>query len=172
MLTYIRNSYQTIISQGGLEADDEMGIYQLEATREGRDTTICSRDKDLRIIPGYHYSWECGKQTAIGPEYTDELGRLGKRENGSVLGYGTLFFYYQMLVGDSADNIPGLPRYGTVAAYNTLEGCESIQDAYRRVRDLYKEKLGDDAKDYFLEQADLLWIRQDRDRGYELPKKT
>lgn len=172
LIAYFRSEYDTIISEDGYEADDEMGIFQVRENRAGRDTIICSRDKDLRIIPGNHYSWECGGQRSIGPANTDRLGRLGKNDRGEVLGYGQLFFYYQMLCGDSADNIPGLPRCGTVAAYGALHQCETEEAAFRIVKDLYRDKLGSGAKEYFLEQANLLWITQERGKGYEFPTKA
>jgi hypothetical protein len=78
-------------------------------------TIICSRDKDVRQCPGWHYSWECGKQPSIGPIMVDELGHLvdknagkfnpltGKKLPLKVFGTGHKFFYYQMLTGDTVD---------------------------------------------------------------------
>ena len=57
--------------QYGIEADDRLGIEQcLEAFKRGiggdevpyAGTVICSRDKDLNMIPGWHYVWPAGKQ--------------------------------------------------------------------------------------------------------------
>lgn len=165
ILVYLLTNYHCVISRGGLEADDELCIYQ-----NGReDTIICSRDKDLRICPGWHFSWECGSQRAIGPTKTDALGWLEVRDNGETLGYGLAFFYYQMLVGDSADNIPGLPGCGPAAAKKLLTDCKSERDYFQAVKKAYKDKLGDGAKDYFLEQANLLWMIRERGKGYEIP---
>ena len=167
IMVYLIANYQTIISDGGLEADDEMGIYQCSH----ENTIICSRDKDLRIIPGWHYSWECGQQRSIGPAETDKIGWLEKKDNGEVLGYGLSFFYYQMLVGDATDNIPGLPGSGKVGALKLLEGADTEQELFNRVKQAYINKVGlCNSKDYFMEQANLLWMRQERDKGYELPK--
>jgi DNA polymerase-1 len=161
--TYIRSKYKHIISSDGLEADDELGIYQYERLNRGEGTIICSRDKDLRMVPGNHYSWECGKQRSIGPEHTDGLGRLDPPDKGKLLGYGRLFFCYQMLTGDTVDNIPGIKGCGPVYAYNLLKGCTSEEDALLRVRGVYQEKLPHDKwEDYFYEQGDLLWIQINR----------
>lgn len=168
IIAHLRATYDTRVSEGGLEADDEMGIFQ--CSREEPDTIICSRDKDLRMVPGHHYSWECGNQRSIGPTRTDQLGWLSKNESGKFIGYGDLFFYYQTLVGDPVDNIPGLPGCGDVAANSILNETHSSEDAYQRVKQAYIEKLGDSARDYFLEQANLLWIRRERDKGYEPPR--
>ena len=140
-----------------------MCIYQ--CSHEG--TIICSRDKDLRICPGWHYSWECGKQPSVGPVETDALGWLESKKSGATLGYGLAFFYYQMLVGDSADNIPGLPGCGDARAKKLLEGADTEMELFKRVKEAYKERgMG---KEYFLEQANLLWMIQQRGIGYEMP---
>lgn len=166
--TYIRSEYDHIISSEGLEADDELGIFQTKSIRSGIETTICSRDKDLRMVPGLHYSWECGKQLSIGPEYTDEVGRLEHTNKGKVLGYGYLFFCYQLLAGDAVDNIPGLRGFGPVHSYEAIKDRPSRESALLRVRQLYHEKLGEGYEEYLTEQAKLLWIKQDRSDYYGL----
>lgn len=163
--SWLLHNYRCIISSGGLEADDEMCIYQ----RNHEDTIICSRDKDLRICPGWHYSWECGTQPSHGPVETDAFGWLETRKNGETMGYGLSFFYYQMLIGDSADNIPGLPGCGPVRAKKILDGAKTEMDLFNKVKDAYKEKFGSKSKEYFLEQASLLWMIQERGKGYEFP---
>jgi hypothetical protein len=47
----------------GCEADDLLAIHQFKS--EPLTTVICSRDKDLKIIPGMHYGWACGMQKAF-----------------------------------------------------------------------------------------------------------
>jgi len=148
---YLMSAYDFKISQGGLEADDLICIDQKE------DTIICSRDKDLRIAPGWHYSWECGKQREIGPHYTDEIGSLSK-EGDKVLGYGLKFFYYQMLVGDSVDNIPGVPGMGPSKAYPLIVDCSTKKELEEVVVGVYKDKGLPFC--YYTEQRNLLWIMQ------------
>lgn len=160
IIAYLMAKYSVVVSSDGLEADDEMVIYQVK----NNNTIICSRDKDLRICPGWHYSWECGKQASIGPVETNELGWLEDTERG-VIGYGLMFFYYQLLVGDSADNIPGCPKVGKVKAFKLLTETET-DDHLKLVKDEYKK--AEMSKEYFLEQANLLWMRQDRNKSYSL----
>lgn len=171
ILSYLLTNYNCIVSKDGLEADDEMGIYQAQNQLED-ETIICSRDKDLRTIPGWHYSWECGKQGSISPTYTDRIGWLEQKSNGDVLGYGLSFFYYQMLVGDNADHIPGLPKYGKVKAFKLLSELKTEKDLFECVKSQYKDS--GMSKEYFLEQANLLYILQERDKDgkpvfYKLP---
>ena len=170
ILAYLRGNYNVIVARDGYEADDEIAIYQYRHWSSGKNNTIiCSRDKDLRICPGNHYSWECGSQASIGPVEVDRVGYLVRDEEArKTYGFGLAFFFYQMLVGDAVDNIPGLPGCGDVSARKILEGATTERDYYERVRQAYKEKLGDGAKEYFLEQRDLLWIVQERGKPYRV----
>lgn len=166
IIAYLRANYEVVISDDGLEADDMMCIEQANSTTP---TIICSRDKDLRICPGWHFSWECGAQKAIGPVETDVIGWLELKEDKSVLGYGLKFFYFQMLTGDPSDTIPGLPGAGKAMAYKLLSTLTTEKELFSAVKQAYKEKLGEASKEYFLEQASLLWIRQQKDIGYGIP---
>lgn len=171
ILAYFMGNYDVHINEQGLEADDAICTYQ-QSSRE--DTIICSRDKDLRMQQGWHYSWECGKQGSIGPVFTDEIGWIEPPSRGKILGYGKSFFYSQLLTGDTVDNIPGLPRCGAVGAYNILQGATTEDDLYERVRGAYEEKLGDGYEDYLLEQGRLLFMVNKTDvngqpRMWEVP---
>ena len=166
--------YDVVVSIDGLEADDMLCIEQVYMNKSHKDSVICSRDKDLRICPGWHYSWECGKQFSIGPTYTDDFGFLTEDYSGKTLGYGKKFFYYQMLVGDTADNIPGLQGVGDKGARKLLDPLETEWEVFSAVQKKYVEVLKDtgiDIKEFFLEQADLLWMRQERNKGYEFPRQ-
>lgn len=142
-----------------IEADDAMAIDHLNS---GDDTIICSRDKDLRQIPGWSYSWELGNQPAFGPEEVDPFGWIELSDNRKKInGTGTLFFCSQMLVGDAVDNIPGLPKCGPVAAYDALHKCSDAEEAITRVLDMYRTRYDDTYMERALEQGRLLWLLRD-----------
>lgn len=83
------------------EADDLVGI---EAMRDPtRETIIVSVDKDLNTVPGWHYNPKKKERYLVSPR--DALR----------------FFYYQLLVGDSADNIKGAKGIGPKKAERILE---------------------------------------------------
>ncbi len=69
----------------GLEADDLCSMYQCD------DSIIAAIDKDLWTVPGAHYHWKTGELEDVS-EYDASLA-----------------FYTQMLQGDQADHILGLP---------------------------------------------------------------
>jgi len=157
----------------GYEADDAMCIEQCKRL-EAKDTIICSRDKDLRMCPGFHYGWEHGNQPEFFPEWVDRIGNIELAEKFSevtqkttkkIKGTGLKFFYSQLITGDTVDNIPGLPKAGPVVAFDNLNGCNTDGDMYKCVSQLYQGKLGDNWEEYLSEQAQLLWMVQELDEN-------
>lgn len=145
----------------GIEADDLMSIDQ---TNDIENTVICTRDKDLRITKGWHYGWACGKQPEFELQWVDDLGWIKYNEaKKKIEGVGLKFFYSQMITGDTVDNIPGVKRAGPVKAYELLKDAETVDECKAIVIDLYKKKYPENAREYFTEQAQLLWMLRDED---------
>lgn len=174
---YMLATKDVVISEG-CEADDLMGIAQFEdwqqaykvwagVSVEDKDyhsfnTVICSRDKDLRMIPGWHYSWECGGQVEVGPIYTDELGCF--HDNEKI--YGLTLFYYQLLTGDVVDNIPGCKGVGPVRAKKLLGECKNEKEMFDVCVGEYKRVYADNWKKQLKEQATLLWIQREPGKSF------
>ncbi|MBC8072788.1 MAG: DNA polymerase I, partial [Deltaproteobacteria bacterium] len=104
------------------EADDIIASYTVAARAAGLRVVIVSSDKDLmQMVSEQEPSvllWDTMKNVAIGPaEVTDKFG-VGPERLGDLLA----------LVGDSSDNIPGVPGIGPKTAsallleYGDLEG--------------------------------------------------
>jgi len=162
---YMIENYDVRIANG-IEADDLMSIDQM---KDLDNSVICSRDKDLRITKGNHYGWACGKQPEFKFQWVDDLGWLDYNEaKKKVEGVGLKFFYSQMITGDTVDNIPGVKGKGPKAAYELLYDAETVDECKERVMDLYKEKYPENAREYFTEQANLLWMlrKEDEVRGW------
>lgn len=123
------------------EADDAMMIDSYSLGEMG---IVYSEDKDLRMTP-YPY-WDIHTGTLL---KTDEVGFVDIRwtpaGRSKLIGHGPMFFWGQMLTGDTADNIKGLKRYqnalcGPVKAVEVLGAVKCVStaaniviDAYRRV---------------------------------------
>ena len=122
------------------------------------------------MCPLWHYSWECGKQASVGPIMVDDLGSLVLRDKKKVFGVGQKFFYYQLLVGDSVDNIGGIKGRGPAFAYALLNDATTIRECYERVSEVYIRHWGDEWKDKFKEQAALLWMIRELDENGEKVK--
>ena len=100
----------------GLEADDLLGI---EATKDPTKV-ICSTDKDLDQIPGFHYNWRKYSMYYVAPEEGDK------------------WFWKQMLIGDTVDNIKGIRGIGPVKADKLLNDL-SLDECRNTVYRLYSE---------------------------------
>lgn len=140
-----------------IEADDAISTIQW---RDPKNSVCASIDKDLRVCPGWHVDWKTGELAYL-PYMSYRRVMLGEY-------YGTYNFWLQMLMGDAADNIPGLTRHpdyprgiGSKTARHILGFCTD-EDAAKTVVALYREAYPTDKwADYFVEQASLLWILTD-----------
>jgi len=151
-----------------IEADDAMAIRQVSTNSARKswqntypifkETIICTRDKDLRQVPGNFYSWELGRQPSFGPEVITKEGSLHlSDDNKHLTGTGLPFFYAQVLMGDKSDNIPGLPGWGPVKTYEHLID-ESLSALCGLVQYVYEEHYGADWEEELLEQGRLCWM--------------
>ncbi len=123
-----------------LEADD--GMIQ-DAYRLGENGVICSEDKDLRMTPYPYYEIDRGQ---VQPSQTVGWVSIKHTPSGTpkLTGQGPLFFWAQMLMGDTADNVQGVARYngklcGAVCAFDVLKDVRCIHDASNIVLDAYRE---------------------------------
>ena len=147
----------------GMEADDMLSIRQCQL---GDKSVIISRDKDLRMVPGWHYGYAVGKQPEQHLEHISEYGYLHRNTKGKVIGGGMMWFYFQCLVGDTTDNIQGVPKCGPVKAFNALKDCETVKELHNATLDIYKQHFGEGAGEAMLENARLLWmVREATDSG-------
>ena len=164
LVEYVLATREVVLAEG-CEADDLLAVWQCKA--EPLTTIICSRDKDLKIVPGMHFGWACGFQPQFGPAQVTKYGEisLNKRRT-EVKGTGLKFFYSQILTGDKTDDYPGLPRCGAVKAFDMLEQCNDEAEMFKAVYGAYKSFYGEEtARDDMNEQANLAWMVQELDEG-------
>ena len=157
---YMLSNYKVKVAEG-VEADDAICV---DARKYGG--VICTRDKDLRMAPGWHYGWECGGQPGFPLAEVGEVGHLELSGN-KLRGTGYKFFSAQRLMGDKVDNIPGLFRYGPVKVYNLLAHLESKSDLDIAVENEYEKVLGEGYEKRLEEVSHLLWMLQEQnEEGY------
>lgn len=158
---YIQNMYDWKMAEN-LEADDLMALEQVNC----QNTIICTRDKDLRQVPGWHFSWELANQPQFGPILVEGYGWIKLSEDKKKLvGVGDKFFLSQCITGDAVDNIPGLPKYGPDKAFKILEATTTYQEGLEAVTEAYKGFYGDLWEKMLLEQGRLLWMTREINNG-------
>lgn len=111
----------------GVEADDVIGTLAVQASAAGRHVLISTGDKDMAQLVDQHV-------TLINTMTDTILDPAGVREK---FGVGPeLIIDFLALMGDKADNIPGLPGVGEKTAQALLQGLGSIQTLYQRLDDI------------------------------------
>ncbi|MEO8722096.1 MAG: DNA polymerase I [Sphingobium sp.] len=100
------------IEEEGFEADDIIASYTLAAVARGWKVTIVSSDKDLAqlIQPGVDML-DTMKNERRGPEYVMTKFGVAPEQLGDVLA----------LMGDSVDNVPGVPGIGPKTATKLIQ---------------------------------------------------
>lgn len=145
----------------GAEADDVLSIF---ARLDPEEVCIASRDKDLRIVPCWHYSWKCGEaQPEVEMNKVDLMGSIGTKKYNSgghkLIGSGLRFFYGQVLCGDEIDNYKGCPSVGPVKACEILLGADTEEELWERTYWAYVAKLGEEeGLRLLIENAQLAWL--------------
>lgn len=139
---FLFDRHGALYSAEGDEADDAMGIYQCSH----EDTIICSIDKDLDCIPGWHYNFSKTRKEA-GVYFVEEVD-------------ANRFFYKQILTGDSADNIPGLFKTHKIKAtkkwLKPIDDLTNPSDMYQYVVECYKGN-----EEWVKWLGNLLWIKRE-----------
>jgi len=143
------------ITVEGIEADDAMSTEQwVSNIRKYTNTCIATIDKDLNGTPGWHYNWN-----------QDVLYWVTEED-------AYTWFYCQLITGDTTDNIQGVPGAGKAKAYKVLSSCETEEDMYWAVLDLYQAyygALGYKPMDALIENARLLYMLRDPDQMWNPP---
>jgi len=117
----------------GKEADDVLASAAASAESSGLETLVATSDKDLmQIIGGQVAMIAPGKiEDKIGPE--EILRKTGVKPAQIV--------EWLALVGDSADNIPGVPGIGAKTAAKLLNEWGSINEIYNHLDRIKSEKI-------------------------------
>ncbi|MFU0887746.1 DNA polymerase I [Kluyvera sichuanensis] len=110
-----------LLAVSGVEADDVIGTLAREAEKAGRPVLISTGDKDMAqlVTPGITLI-NTMTNTILGP---DEV----------VTKYGVppeLIIDFLALMGDSSDNIPGVPGVGEKTAQALLQGLGGLDTLY------------------------------------------
>ncbi|MEC7933809.1 MAG: DNA polymerase I, partial [Pseudomonadota bacterium] len=120
------------IEEEGFEADDIIASYTKAAVAAGWHVTIVSSDKDLMqlIQPGVDM-YDTMKNERRGPDYV--VGKFGVQPDrlGDVLA----------LMGDSVDNVPGVPGIGPKTAAKLITEYGGLEAALEAAPSMKKSKM-------------------------------
>lgn len=128
----------------GVEADDVIGTLARQATESEHDTLISTGDKDMAQLVNEHVTLINTMNDQLSTPET-VLEKFGVRPDQII--------DYLALVGDSADNIPGIPKCGPKTAVKWLQSHQNI-DRLMENASLIGGKIGENLRDN-LEQLKL-----------------
>ncbi len=128
----------------GVEADDVIGTLSREASGRGFEVVISTADKDMAQLV------EKGV-TLVNTMSGSTLDRAGVKKKFDV--FPEQIIDYLALVGDTSDNIPGVPKVGPKTAAKWLNEYETL-DSIVEHADEIKGKVGESLRDN-LEQLEL-----------------
>jgi DNA polymerase I len=174
-----------IIEVPGFEADDVMGALAKLAENEKIETYLVTGDKDFMQLVSPLIKIYNPKRINENPEIMDELGVLNK-----VGLPPEQIIDYMGLMGDSSDNVPGVPGIGPKGAYTLLSQFKSMDEIYKNINkiksDSTKNKLAQNKELAFLsrklvtidteldvpvEIKNLLINQPDKSRAFALMKE-
>jgi DNA polymerase-1 len=121
------------IEQNGLEADDIIACYVTAAKQAGWKVTIVSSDKDLMqlVEDGHVDMLDTMNDRRIDEAAVNEKFGVGPEKVGEVLA----------LMGDSVDNVPGVPGVGPKTATQLIQEYGSVEGVLAAVEEIKKPKL-------------------------------
>lgn len=126
-----------LVSLEGVEADDVIGTYAAQATALRRETIISTGDKDMaQLVTPYVTLVNTMTETTMDAEGVRAKFGVGPE----------LIVDYLALMGDTVDNIPGVPKVGPKTAAKWLNEYGSL-DALMSRSDEVKGKVGENLRD-------------------------
>ena len=127
-----------IMEQPGLEADDIMGTLAKKAEADGVEVSLVSGDRDLLQIASDHIKIRIPKTKPTGTEIEDYYA------DDVVKTYQVTpiqFIELKALMGDTADNIPGVPKVGEKTATALMVEYGSIENIYAHLEEISKKSI-------------------------------
>ena len=156
-----------VVTQVGIEADDILGTIGREAEKEEFSVVIVSGDRDLLQLATDHTKIKIPK-TKAGGTVTEDYYAADVEELYGVT--PTEFIDMKGLMGDTSDNIPGVPGIGEKTAAKLIKSYHSIENAHAHLEEIKPAKAKNNLEEYYdqaLLSKDLATIKTDCDLDYQ-----
>lgn len=135
-----------IVKKAGIEGDDILGTLSKRAEEKGYDVTIVSGDRDTLQL--------ATKKIKISIPKTKKTGTIVENyyEDDVIKKMGvtpTEFIDVKALMGDSSDNIKGVPKIGEKTAFALIEKYHSIEKAYEDWENVTPKRASTNLHEYY-----------------------
>jgi DNA polymerase-1 len=151
-----------ILVVDGVEADDVIGTLAERATREGVRTIVSTGDKDLAQLVNDHV-------TLVNTMTNETLDPAGVQAKFGVP--PERIVDYLSLIGDTVDNVPGVPKVGPKTAVKWLSEFGSLDNVIARASEI-KGVVGENLRNtlaWLPKGRELLTVKLDCDLSKEVP---
>ena len=135
-----------IVSKGGYEADDLLGTLAKKSEQKGMDVTILSGDRDLLQLATEKVMIRLPK-TSKGKTTIEDFHGKQVLEKYQVT--PPQIIELKALMGDSADNIPGIPGVGEKTATKLIVQYGSIENAHDHLEGIKPNKAKESLRDHY-----------------------
>ncbi len=126
------------VEQAGLEADDILGTLAKKGEAEGMEVALVSGDRDLLQIASEHIKIRIPKTKRGGTEIEDYYA--ADVEKAWQLS-PQRFIELKALMGDTSDNVPGVPKVGEKTATELMLSYGSIEGIYEHLDEIKKNAI-------------------------------
>lgn len=127
-----------VVEQAGLEADDILGTIAKRAEREGMEVSLVSGDRDLLQVATDHIRIRIPKTKGGRTQVEDYYA---KDVEAAYQVNPIQFIDLKALMGDTADNIPGVPKVGEKTATELMVTYGSLDNIYAHVEEISKKSI-------------------------------
>lgn len=143
-----------VIMQGGVEADDILGTLAKRAEKEGIDVSLVSGDRDLLQLASDKIMIRIPKTKRGGTEIENYYANDVKEVYGIT---PSQVIDMKGLMGDTADNIPGVPGVGEKTAQKILGAFPTLEEAYEHLEEVEPKR----ARELLREHRDLAFLSKE-----------
>lgn len=163
-----------IISREGLEADDIIGTVSRIAMRDGKEAVILSGDRDLLQLATEDSVKVRLPHTSKGVTTVDILYAADVEEKYGVTPAGIIEL--KALMGDSSDNIPGVPKIGEKTGVSLIQQYGTIENLKEHISEITKKSVRETLEQNFdmavlSKQLATINVNADIDFTWEAAKK-
>ena len=138
MKEVLRAMNVVILEEAGLEADDILGTLAKRAEADGMEVSLVSGDRDLLQIASQHIKIRIPK-TRMGKTEIEDYYAEDVLERYQVT--PTQFIDVKALMGDSSDNIPGVPKVGEKTATYLIVEYGTLDNVYSNIENITKNSV-------------------------------
>ena len=156
------------IECAGLEADDLIGTLSARCEKEGMEVSVISGDRDLLQLATDHVKIRIPK-TRQGRTEVEDYYAADVKERYQVT--PSEFIDLKALMGDSSDNIPGVPGIGEKTAAKIIVEYHSIENAHAHADELKPPRAANAMKEHWdlaVMSKELATINVNAEFSYEL----